>query len=344
MSQAPVEFDFDATLRAEAEMQAQKDEEWKKAESARVAGQEFSDAWNHFLSLWAGTEESLPGAAAALCDLMQKLSRIALVHELEDLTPGTPAKESARLIYRLAKDRRNVPDIVENFKRIHATRREPFQREFNNWLREGLVKEMTGIWTLTDEELRKRIVPEPIRVAETESDQRFEKLDAIKCEDAAAFTAWLGEALAWLKHRIQVLPGGSWASVDAKAQQIATRAWSMACDLDAPHQVTNLVKHSGPTEMINCGEAKSRLGILLEWSQSKNEDYLGSKPHLVEQSIKRGRKSGYDSMRDKEISAAWLRAKGAGVSKKEFARDENLSLTELNRILNRHAKRLRARK
>jgi hypothetical protein len=54
---------------------------------------------------------------------------------------------------------------------------------------------------------------------------------------------------------------------------------------------------------------------------------------------RRGRKSRCDPGKDQEIADGWQRAKGAGIPKKEYARGVNLPLRELNRILNRHAKR-----
>jgi hypothetical protein len=59
---------------------------------------------------------------------------------------------------------------------------------------------------------------------------------------------------------------------------------------------------------------------------------------------RRGRKS-HCALQDREMAADWKRARGAGVLKKDFARGRKLSLRELNRILNRHAKQeKRARK
>jgi hypothetical protein len=57
-----------------------------------------------------------------------------------------------------------------------------------------------------------------------------------------------------------------------------------------------------------------------------------------------GRKRRYDWKKDEEIADGWQRARGAGTPKKQYARDQDLSFRELNRILNRHAKRKRARK
>jgi hypothetical protein len=57
----------------------------------------------------------------------------------------------------------------------------------------------------------------------------------------------------------------------------------------------------------------------------------------------RGRKQRYNPAEARETAEAWQRARDAGTTKKEFARDNSLSLKELNRILNRHAKK-RARK
>jgi hypothetical protein len=58
-----------------------------------------------------------------------------------------------------------------------------------------------------------------------------------------------------------------------------------------------------------------------------------------EQPGKRGRKSRCNRQKDREIADDWKRAKGAGTAKKQYASDNNLSLRDLNRILNRHAKR-----
>jgi hypothetical protein len=62
------------------------------------------------------------------------------------------------------------------------------------------------------------------------------------------------------------------------------------------------------------------------------------------QPSKRSRKSRFDWQRDQEIADSWKRAKDAGIKKKVFSRDKGLSLRDLNRILNRHAKRNRPRK
>jgi hypothetical protein len=54
---------------------------------------------------------------------------------------------------------------------------------------------------------------------------------------------------------------------------------------------------------------------------------------------KRGRKATTNPEQDKEIADAWERARGNGVQKKDFAKGQKRSFRELNRILNRHAKR-----
>jgi hypothetical protein len=56
---------------------------------------------------------------------------------------------------------------------------------------------------------------------------------------------------------------------------------------------------------------------------------------------KRGRKSHCDRQKDREIADGWVRAKGAGTRKKDYARDRKVSLKDLNRILDRHARRVR---
>jgi hypothetical protein len=65
----------------------------------------------------------------------------------------------------------------------------------------------------------------------------------------------------------------------------------------------------------------------------------------IEPPGKRGRKLKGDPQKDQEIVDGWERAKGAGISKKDYAASLNLKVLPLNRILNRHAKRQkRARK
>jgi hypothetical protein len=60
---------------------------------------------------------------------------------------------------------------------------------------------------------------------------------------------------------------------------------------------------------------------------------------------KRGRRRTSEPRKDQEIAERWERAKFAGITKKQYADDQKLSLRELNRILNRQAKRAkRARK
>jgi hypothetical protein len=54
-----------------------------------------------------------------------------------------------------------------------------------------------------------------------------------------------------------------------------------------------------------------------------------------------GRKRRCDWQKDQAIAEAWQRARDAGTTKKDFAHDKSLSLKELNRLLNRHAKRPR---
>jgi hypothetical protein len=51
------------------------------------------------------------------------------------------------------------------------------------------------------------------------------------------------------------------------------------------------------------------------------------------------RKSRFDWENDKKIAEDWQQAKSAGTKKKEFAKDKKLKMIQLNRILNRHAKR-----
>jgi hypothetical protein len=55
---------------------------------------------------------------------------------------------------------------------------------------------------------------------------------------------------------------------------------------------------------------------------------------------RRGRKPHFDSRKDEEVAENWKRAKAAGVTKKDFASDQRLSLRALTRILDRHAKRI----
>jgi hypothetical protein len=60
---------------------------------------------------------------------------------------------------------------------------------------------------------------------------------------------------------------------------------------------------------------------------------------------KRGRRRSSEPRKDQEIADTWESAKSAGTTKQQYAHDQKLSLRELNRILNRHAKRAkRARK
>jgi hypothetical protein len=56
---------------------------------------------------------------------------------------------------------------------------------------------------------------------------------------------------------------------------------------------------------------------------------------------KRGRKSRCDPQKDREIADGWQRARDARTPKKDYARDLKLSLKELRRILDRHARRVR---
>ncbi len=58
-----------------------------------------------------------------------------------------------------------------------------------------------------------------------------------------------------------------------------------------------------------------------------------------ERQIKLARKRRYDPKRDQEVFDGWRRAKDSGVQKKQFASDQKLTVRELNRLLNRHAKR-----
>ncbi len=68
-------------------------------------------------------------------------------------------------------------------------------------------------------------------------------------------------------------------------------------------------------------------------------------PHTEGEGIRpRGRARKTDWNRDAKIAAEWEKARDAGVSKKEFAREKSLTTKELNRTLNRHAKRVNARK
>jgi hypothetical protein len=53
----------------------------------------------------------------------------------------------------------------------------------------------------------------------------------------------------------------------------------------------------------------------------------------------RGRKPRFDRQEDQKISEAWQRAREAGVSKKDFAKDNQTSLKNLNRLLNRVRRR-----
>jgi hypothetical protein len=76
------------------------------------------------------------------------------------------------------------------------------------------------------------------------------------------------------------------------------------------------------------------------------EDFLQGRAERAEESGQRrckprGRKRRFDSQRDQETAQAWQRARDAGTTKKEFARDKSLSLKGLDRILNRHAARAR---
>jgi hypothetical protein len=81
-----------------------------------------------------------------------------------------------------------------------------------------------------------------------------------------------------------------------------------------------------------------------ETGTPRNQDGLGESDP-VEPRPKRGRKRCFDWKKDGEVVEGWELAKIAGVPKKDHARDLKLSVKQLNRILNRHAKRKqRARK
>lgn len=58
----------------------------------------------------------------------------------------------------------------------------------------------------------------------------------------------------------------------------------------------------------------------------------------------RGRNPRCDPEKDRQLAEEWASDRAAGVSKKDFARAKHISLKELNRVLNRHAKRTRPRK
>jgi hypothetical protein len=58
---------------------------------------------------------------------------------------------------------------------------------------------------------------------------------------------------------------------------------------------------------------------------------------------RRGRTLTTDPEEDEAVADAWNRARSEGIAKKDFAKDSKLSIRELDRILNRTAKR-RARK
>jgi hypothetical protein len=118
-------------------------------------------------------------------------------------------------------------------------------------------------------------------------------------------------------------------------------------------------------ELRTAGERATRVcHRIKDWLQRQGKDVLckqggtgaeaaGTSPmaqaaigqrEANEQRCKRGRRPRYNWQEDGRIVTDWIRAKGTGVQKKQFARDKKLTIRDLNRILNRHAKRNRARK
>jgi hypothetical protein len=102
-------------------------------------------------------------------------------------------------------------------------------------------------------------------------------------------------------------------------------------------------------------QASIDAGDLLLFAEDLEFRHLEAARRVVERAIakgtkaggdagKRGRRSHCDRQKDREIADGWVRARDAGTRKKDYAHDQKLSLKELNRILNRHAKRMRARK
>jgi len=98
-----------------------------------------------------------------------------------------------------------------------------------------------------------------------------------------------------------------------------------------------------------CVEMTRPLHPQREASQPKNDQTPSEVPQDQgsagqreggEEPRKRGRKSRCDWRKDQEVAEGWERAKGAGIPKKQCACGQKLSLKQLNRILNRHAKRM----
>jgi hypothetical protein len=97
----------------------------------------------------------------------------------------------------------------------------------------------------------------------------------------------------------------------------------------------------GPTDSslyaIVCAEVRKLKRMHLAGLQAMITTAQQSPPPADER--RRGRPRRYNWQEDQEVAERWKRARDAGIEKKDFAGGEHLTLTKLNRILNRHAKR-----
>lgn len=154
---------------------------------------------------------------------------------------------------------------------------------------------------------------------------------------------WCERMLVTLRTRMDANPHLSAASIDGECHSIGRDAYDLACRSDAPVGVTSTMTAPGLSrkDALTCGQAIVNVKTLKEWCQSAIAPAGAADAIVAPTTKRRGRKQAdYETVqREAEIATNWEQARDCGVSKADFARENGLTVKELDKLIERVAKR-----